>query len=58
MAGEQRGLSRERVSRRRRFRVGGRAAQAREAVADQHGASAGGRADGGGEAAALDTIRD
>ena len=58
MAGEQRGLSRERVGRRRRSRVGTgqrkRARQSLTGTAHRQGA----RADGGGEAAALDTSRD
>jgi len=55
MAGEQRGLSRERVGRRRRFRVGAgqrkRARQSLTSTAHRQGAR-------GGEAAALDTSRD
>jgi len=58
MAGKQRGLSRERVVRRRRFRMGAgqrkRARQSLTSTAHRQGA----RADGGGEAAALDTSRD
>ena len=58
MAGEQRGLSRERVGRQRRFRMGAgqrkRARQSLTSTAHRQGA----RADGGGEAAVLDTSRD
>jgi len=60
MAGEQQGLSRQRVGwrQRRRSRLGAgqrkRARQSLTGTAHRQGA----RADGGGEAAALDTSRD